>query len=121
MIARLLVLLLLGAAGCTVLHSEIGNPIDWNDSLFVEGETHYGTVLEELGPPLRLSRSGDGVAFLYEYLVVKEGQLGISYDGEEFGVNFQWLEWLKFSFGKATPSPERLSLRGGPSSSRTVP
>ena len=108
MTARLLVLLLLPAAGCTVLLSEISHPIAWNESRFVEGKTHYGEVLKELGPPLRLSRYGDGVAFLYEYLLVKEGQIGISYDGEEFGTAWKWLEWVKFSFGKANADRQAL-------------
>lgn len=110
MIARLLALLLLPVAGCTVLRSEISQPIAWNASRFVEGETHYGKVLGELGPPLRLSRYGNGVAFLYEYLLVKEGQIGISYDGEEFGAAWKWLELVKFSFGNANANRQTLIM-----------
>jgi len=97
-------------AGCTVLHEEIGRPIPWEPSSFEEGETHYRAVMKELGAPLRVSRCGDGVAFLYEHLFVKEGQVGISYDGEELGLNIRWLQWLKFTYGKAAADRQALVM-----------
>lgn len=107
---RPLLLLLLCAAGCTILRSEIGSPVAWDDSLFEEGETHYRAVLEELGAPLRVGRYADGVAFLYEYFYVKEGQIGLSYNGEELGVDYQWLEWIKFSFGRGSADRQALVM-----------
>jgi len=50
------------------------------------------------------------MAFLYEHLVIREGQIGISYDGEHLGVNMRFLEWIKFAFGKAWADRQTLLL-----------
>ena len=93
-------------AGCTVLREDIGQPIRWTESQFQEGRTHYRTVLKELGAPLRVSRQGDGVAFLYEHLTIKEGQIGISYDAEEI----RFLQWLSFTYGRAAADRQALLM-----------
>jgi hypothetical protein len=42
--------------------------------------TSLGEALEHLGPPARLSASGDGLAMLYEYNRVEEFQIGFNFD-----------------------------------------
>jgi hypothetical protein len=107
---RRLALLALVLCGCTVLRDELGTRIPWEASLYSEGETHYRDVLKDLGCPLRVSRHGTGVAFLYEYAYVKEGQLGLSYD-DAFGTGaLSILEWIKFSFGTASADREALLM-----------
>jgi len=54
-----------------------------------EGQTRVDAVVHELGPPNRVSRLPDGFAFLYEYSVIGEFQLGIS-------VNVPVVHWFKF-------------------------
>ncbi len=81
-------------AGCTVLRKEIDVPIDHAEISLKEGETHYRTVLQQLGPPAELSALPKGQAFLYEHIIAKEKQIGIG-----FG-NLDVLSWFKFSSGK---------------------
>jgi hypothetical protein len=108
---RRLVLLALVLCGCTILRDELGTHIPWEASLFQEGATHYRDVMSELGCPLKVARYGDGVAFLYEYIYIKEGQLGISYDGEQWGTPvIDFAEWIKFTFGRASANREALVM-----------
>ena len=102
-------LLLLLVTGCTVLREDIGRRIVWDAEQFQEGRTHYRDVMKELGAPLRVSRSGDGVAFLYEHLIVKEGQIGLSYS-EELGLNLEFLEPIQFTYGKAAADRQALLM-----------
>jgi hypothetical protein len=76
---RRLALLALVLGGCTILRDELGSRVPWEASLFREGTTHYRDVLKELGCPLKVARNGDGVAFLYEYVYLKEGQIGLTF------------------------------------------
>ena len=111
MTARRAVLLALVLCGCTILRDDLGAPIPWEASLFQEGSSHYRAVLEKLGCPLRVSRHGDGVAFLYEYAYIKEGQFGISYDGDMWGTGSAGiLELFKFAVGKASADREALVM-----------
>ena len=108
---RRLALLALVLGGCTVLHDEIGTHIPWEESLFEEGSTHYRDVMKELGSPLKVSRHGDGVAFLYEYVFIKEGQIGLGYDGEKWGTPVvDFLDWITFAFGRASADREALVM-----------
>ncbi len=100
--------LLLGA--CTILKEEVDSPTGWQDGTFEEGATTCGEVLRALGPPAKVSAYGDGFAFLYEYMVIHERQLGISYDEEQFGFNVQPLEFVKFSYGKGWADRQSLVL-----------
>ncbi|MHC4450150.1 MAG: hypothetical protein ACYS0E_08435 [Planctomycetota bacterium] len=50
------------------------------------------------------------MAFLYEHLTIRENQLGISYDGEHLGLNLRFLDWIKFSLGKAWADRQTLIL-----------
>jgi hypothetical protein len=73
----LIALIALFFVGCTTLYRDIGAPIDLKGVQFKEGETHYGTVLRQLGPPGKVSAVTKGLAFLYEHTLANEKQLGI--------------------------------------------
>lgn len=88
------VLSCLGAAGCTVLGRQIGEPISATDVEFQEGQASLRQVVAALGPPSGMSTLPDGVAVLYEYLDLKERQFGIN-------LELTVLEWFKLSFGRA--------------------
>ncbi|MHC4971791.1 MAG: hypothetical protein ACYTG3_05630 [Planctomycetota bacterium] len=110
---RRLALLALGivVSGCTILRDELGTRIPWGESSFQEGATHYRDVMKELGCPLKVARYGDGVVFLYEYVYLKEGQLGISYDGERWGTPvIDFAEWIQLTFGRASADREALVM-----------
>lgn len=92
------------AGGCTVLDRELGDhlPQEGEAVFQVEG-TNVGDVLEELGPPAKISALPGGFVFVYEHLEIRERQLGVS-------IGIDIIEWFKFSFGKADASLEALVL-----------
>ena len=87
--------------GCSSLHKEVQSGVTLDQSSYEERSVHYHQVLNDLGPPARLTATPGGFAFIYEDLVVDELQVGIGGRG-----NF-W-EWLKLSFAGTTL--ERRSL-----------
>jgi hypothetical protein len=82
------------SGGCTVLRTEIGNPIDATLVQDSSDSTHYRDTLKALGPPNRMSTAGSQIVFLYEYVLIKENQIG-------FSLNIKWLDLFKFTLGKA--------------------
>src|SRR5213078_4106560 len=64
-------------------------PLDAGPMKLVEGQTRVETVVHQLGPPNRASRTADGFAFLYEHWVMREFQLGMA-------VPLPVIEWFKF-------------------------
>lgn len=73
----LLVLLTL-ISGCTYIHSEMppSPPVD----IEMPGKnTHYSSLLRQLGPPTALSRLGDGMVWLYEDMQLGEKQIGFGF------------------------------------------
>ena len=96
--------------GCSYLDAHIDRPLEWDDAHFVEGKTHLSAVLKRMGPPAKLTRSGSGVAFLYEYMRLQEGQIGLSIDDEGLGVSIRWLQFIKFAYGKSWSDREALVL-----------
>ena len=66
----------------------MGQPLPVSLNAFAEGQTRVGTVVHELGQPNSASRLPDGFAFLYEYSLMTEFQLGIS-------VHSPILQWFK--------------------------
>lgn len=69
------------ASGCAMFTKEFDRPVP-EIGHFVDGQTHYREVLEELGPPAKLSAMNDGMVFLYERAALTEKQLGIDIDYE---------------------------------------
>ncbi len=64
--------------GCSSLHKEVQSGVLLDQGSYETRSVHYHQVLDELGPPSRLTASPGGFAFIYEDLVVNELQLGIS-------------------------------------------
>jgi hypothetical protein len=58
----------------------MGVPIDPTGEKFEEGVSHYSTILNDLGPPTKVSALPNGFVFLYEYVVTRESQVGIGLD-----------------------------------------
>ena len=89
----LLVALLL-TAGCTVLRTRIGTPVDPERIPPGEQACHYRDILKKFGPPSRISTTRNDLLFLYEFTELRENQIGLSFD-------IDWLRLFKLSLGKA--------------------
>jgi hypothetical protein len=87
----LLLLLAVAASGCSTLYKRVDLGLSDQDVSFASDNPHFHEVLDELGPPSRLSAAGDGFVFLYEDMLIRELQTGI---GGQQG----WLQLLKLSF-----------------------
>jgi hypothetical protein len=89
--------------GCTIIHKQIDSQLQFDKNDFKRDQTHISTVLENLGPPAKMSALGNGVAFLYEYTLITERQLGIS-------LKYGLLSFLKFSHANAKADRQALLL-----------
>lgn len=78
-------------AGCSSLHRTVDPGITLAQCQFEVLHTHYHDVLDELGPPARLSAIPGGFAFIYEAMEIDEQQLGLSGRGKV-------LQFFKMSF-----------------------
>lgn len=93
-IAAALVLL---SAGCSVLRSSMDRRTTPPSAVLQAGETHFHAVLNELGPPSRITALPGGFAFLYECLDFRELQLGVSGPGQAL----EWLALVKLTLADA--------------------
>jgi len=93
----LLLALLIALSGCSTIEKQFDQPPHLPDSSQDKRPTHYFEVLDELGPPARLTSMPGGFAFLYETLKINERQFGISSD-------VAILRWFKLSYGSASAS-----------------
>lgn len=93
-------------SGCTVLTRDIGSAVDPSGIRFAEGETHYRTVLHQLGPPAKVSSLAGGLAFLYEHVLTNEKQIGVSLKKLDVAV----IRWLKFSTARGRADRQDLLL-----------
>ena len=80
--------------GCTVIHKQIDSSLQFDEKYINQNQTYISTVLENLGPPAKLSALGNGVVFLYEYTLITERQIGIT-------VRYGLLSLIKFSHANA--------------------
>lgn len=64
--------------GCATIYKRIDPGGNVTESMFQPGETHFYTVLDELGPPGRFSKTPGGFVMLYEDMLIRELQAGIS-------------------------------------------
>jgi hypothetical protein len=92
--------------GCSVLKKEIGVPVDPAEIGLLEGETHYRTVLAQMGPPGKVSALSEGLSFLYEYARTDEKQIGFGFS--ELGLPV--LRWFKFSAARGRADHQALLL-----------
>lgn len=90
-------------SSCTVISKNIDSDRDLEGDTFEVESTHVSDVIEEIGPPSKLSRYGSGMVFLYESIEKRERQLGLSSD-------YNILRLLKFSYARGTADREMLLL-----------
>lgn len=95
-------------SGCTMLYTEVGRPISTESMALNAGTTHCEEVLDNLGPPCRISALQDGYAFIYEYLVFREMQFGLSGPAE-----LSWLALLKLTLADVNLRHDTLMLHFG--------
>jgi hypothetical protein len=80
------------ATGCSQFSLQRGTPIDTSGIALENGETHFGAVLDQLGPPERMTSLPGGFALLYEYISTNEDQIGLSIPD----TNVRAIDWLGF-------------------------
>ena len=83
-------LFMVSLTGCSTLYKRIDPGIDVEQAMFAPQETHFFDVLDELGPPCRFTKMPGGFAMMYEDMLIRELQTGIS-------GRTGWLQLLKFS------------------------
>ena len=76
------VALWVGLAGCARLEHDIGTPLDRAVLEHVAADAYYAEILEELGPPTKMSALPDGMVFVYEHASITERQYGLILPGE---------------------------------------
>ena len=100
LIASLAVLTL---TACTVIRKEMETSLDLSQTTLQERKTHFSSILDQLGPPAKVSVLPNGMVFLYEYVLVTENQIGIGFDAPI-------LKWLKFAMAAASDDRQALIL-----------
>lgn len=80
---------LLTGSGCALTRKKLNPNLAFPKQLYQNGITHSDDVLDELGPPLKMTAMPHGYAFMYESLYTKELQLG-------FGLPIPVIKWFKF-------------------------
>ena len=101
--AVVVLLLALGAAGCTTIGRRYGEPIPPGALAMDVGRTTVHEVVAALGPPARMSPLPGGVAMLYEHVDGVERQLGIN-------LELVGLDWFKVAIGRGSAEREELLL-----------
>ncbi len=96
----LLLCALLLAAGCSQNRYNIGQTVPEHG---YDTGTSLQAVLDELGPPVRMSAASFGYVLAYEYWYISEDKLGISL--APLGIDF-----IAIDFGEAKTSGEYLLL-----------
>ncbi len=90
----LLTALLLTSSGCMLNRKKLNQNLAFPEQDYQNGVTHSDEVLDELGPPLKMTSLPHGYAFMYESLDVVELQLG-------FSLPIPVINWFKFVFAQA--------------------
>lgn len=105
-ISTLLLVTLGCLLGCTQVQLEIGQEVDFAKCSELEvRRTTRTEVLAALGPPAGVGRCADGVALLYEYVHMRESQLGIGLSMVELLIPSSIFGFIKVS--KGTNAVER--------------
>jgi len=85
---------LIGSNGCMLNRKKLNQNLTFPEQTYQDGITHSDEVLDELGPPLKISAMPHGYAFMYESLDTLELQLG-------FSLPIPVINWFKFVFAQA--------------------
>lgn len=96
-------LAVLSFTACTVIHKKIDTPLDLSQTTLQGRETHFSSILDQLGPPAKVSALPSGMVFLYEHVSATEKQIGISLD-------VPIIRWLKFAIAGASDDRQALVL-----------
>lgn len=99
----LILCLLLATSSCTVISKDINKQTVLTDTSFEIKKTKVSNVLEQLGPPSKLSKLNGGLVFIYESVDIDEYQIG-------FSAKYDFFRWFKFSFAKGKADREILLL-----------
>jgi hypothetical protein len=81
-------------SGCTLSRKKVCPGLAFPREPYRRGITHRDEVLDELGPPLKITVLPGGYAFMYEALDTQELQLG-------FSLPVPVISWFKFVFAQA--------------------
>ncbi len=85
---------LLTNSGCALTKKKMNPNSTYPKQPYQDGITHSDEVLDELGPPLKMTALPAGYAFMYEALTTREFQLG-------FGLPIPVIKWFKFVVARA--------------------
>jgi len=88
---------------CTVISKDINKQTTLEDKSFELEKTNISIVLEQLGPPSKLSKLNGGLVFIYESVNIDEYQIGLN-------AKYDFFRWFKFSFAKGKADREILLL-----------
>lgn len=88
---------------CTIISKDINRDVTLDDKNIEISKTHFSDVLNQLGPPSKLSKYNDGLVFLYEAIEIQEMQLGLNID-------YNVLRLVKFSYAKGAAERQALIL-----------
>ena len=86
-------------SGCAYLEHDIGRPLPLESIDSFPTGSHFAEVLEDLGPPTKVTALSDGMAFLYEHVLLTERQYGVTLPGE-IG------QWIKAVYASADADVE---------------
>jgi hypothetical protein len=99
-IARLgLVAAATALSGCALYDHDLGVPLSLESVEKLPPGSHYSEVLDELGPPTKMTALENGMAFLYEQVTLTERQYGLILPGEVG-------KWIKAVYAKADADVE---------------
>ena len=90
----LLTALLLTSSGCMLNRKKLNQNLVFPEQSYQDGIASSDEILDELGPPLKITALPHGYAFMYESLDTLELQLG-------FSLPIPVVNWFKFVFAQA--------------------
>ena len=85
---------MLTGSGCALNRKKLNQNLTFPKQPYQDGITHSDEVLDELGPPLKITALPNGYAFMYESLYAMELQLG-------FSLPIPVINWFKFVIADA--------------------
>ncbi len=78
-------------AGCTQWHYDMGSPLSEEQTPAVADGVPLAAVLEQLGPPLRVSATPEGYVLAWEHWLVQRTTFGFSLG--PMGIDFLAIDW----------------------------
>ena len=93
-ICCLLTVSLLTGSGCALSRKKLNQNLVFPEQSYQDGIAYSDEILDELGPPLKMTALPHGYAFMYESLDTLELQLG-------FSLPIPVINWFKFVFAQA--------------------